>query len=76
MTYGAKESSMEDLFNKAMRLSPDYPGVYYEYARAKVKIDEEKEALALLKKTEGMTAISAEEALLLQASNRLRQSLE
>ncbi|WP_297794921.1 hypothetical protein [uncultured Marinobacter sp.] len=76
LTYGAKESSMEDLFNKAMRLSPDYPGVYYEYARAKLKVDEEKEALALLKKTQGMTAISAEEALLLRASNRLRQSLE
>jgi len=76
LTYGAKESSMEDLFNKAMQLSPDYPGVYFEYARAKLKVDEEKEALALLKKTQGMNAISAEEALLLRASNRLRQSLE
>lgn len=76
MTYGAKESSMEELFGKAMQLSPDYPGVYYEYARAKLKVDEEKEALALLKKTRGMTAKSAEEALLLQAAGRLRQSLE
>ncbi|WP_417531290.1 tetratricopeptide repeat protein [Marinobacter lipolyticus] len=76
LTYGAKESSMEDLFDKAMQMSPDYPGVYFEYARAKLKVDEEKEALALLKKTQGMNAISAEEALLLRASNRLRQSLE
>lgn len=76
MTYGAKESSMEELFDKAMQLSPDYPGVYYEYARAKLKVDEEKEALALLKKTRGMTAKSAEEALLLQAAGRLRQSLQ
>ncbi|MDX1755741.1 MAG: tetratricopeptide repeat protein [Marinobacter sp.] len=76
MTYGAKESSMEELFKRAMQLAPDFPGVYYEYARAKLKLDEEKEALALLEKTRGMTAISAEEALLLRASNRLRESLE
>ncbi|SFM22666.1 tetratricopeptide repeat protein [Marinobacter zhejiangensis] len=76
MTYGAKESSMDELFNRAMRLSPDYPGVYYEYARAKLKTDEEQEALDLLNKTRGMTPISAEEVLLLRASNRLRESLE
>lgn len=76
MTYGAKESSMEELFNRATQLSPDYPGVYYEYARAMLKIDEEKEALTLLDKSRGMTAISAEEALLLRAANRLRESLE
>ena len=78
LTFGAKESSMEELFENALDLAPHYPAVYYEYARARLKVDGEdgrSEALALLDKTSDMAPGSAEEALILRASQRLHQQL-
>lgn len=79
LTYGAKESAMEELFEKALNLAPQYPAVYHEYARARLKVDgknEKQSALALLEKTQGMTPSSAEEALILRAARHLRQDLK
>jgi hypothetical protein len=78
LTYGAKESEMETLFTEAIDLAPHYPAVYYEYARARLKVDGDDghdEALALLEKTRDMTPDSAEEALILRATQRLRRGL-
>lgn len=78
MTYGAKASTMESLFQQALQLTPDYPGVYYEYARAKLKVyddDGEEAALELLAQAAVMAPASAEEALMLQAADQLRQRL-
>lgn len=78
ITYGASESKMKAHFEKARELAPEYPGLYYEYARAIIKVrgqDGEEAARDLLKKTSDMTPESAEEALLVQASARLHQQL-
>ncbi|MDC0661434.1 hypothetical protein [Marinobacter sp. SS21] len=79
LTYGAKASSMERQFERALELAPNYPGVYYEYARAKLKVEEKdgvEPALVLLNQLSDKSPNSAEEALLLQAADRLRQRLE
>jgi len=79
LTFGAKQSSVEDLFNQALQLAPTYPGVYYEYARARLKIhgdDGKKDARALLANLDGMQPSSAEEALLLRAASQLDRSLD
>ncbi len=79
LTYGAKASSVEKLFEKAQQLSPDYPGVYYEYARARLKMDGsdgKKTALTLLRKIGDRQPLSAEEALLIRAATDLRESLK
>ncbi|WP_203299817.1 hypothetical protein [Marinobacter sediminum] len=79
LTYGAQESAMETLFDKALNLAPQYPAVYHEYARARLKVDDEdgkQSALALLEKTQGMRPSSAEEALILRAVQQLRQDLK
>ncbi len=78
MTYGAKASTMESLFQQALQLTPDYPGVYYEYARAKLKVyddDGQEAARELLEQASAMTPSSAEEALMLQAAAQMRQHL-
>lgn len=78
LTYGAKQSSVEDLFEQAQEISPEYPGVYYEYARAHLKMDGDdgkEAALPLLEKVDDMQPVSAEEALLIRAATRLRDEL-
>ena len=78
LTFGAKQSAMEQLFENALDLAPHYPAVYYEYARARLKVDGKdgrSEALALLEKTDNMAPDSAEEALILRATQRLQHEL-
>lgn len=78
LTYGAKASTIEELFQRALQLTPEYPGVYYEYARAKLKVDEDdgqEPAMALLERVATITPASAEEALVLRAAEQLRRQL-
>ncbi|MDX1587545.1 MAG: hypothetical protein R3296_01310 [Oleiphilaceae bacterium] len=79
MTFGASKGRMEEYFERALALNDRYAGLYYEYARALIKVDGrngEKQARKLLEKGAALTPRHAEEALQVQACQQLLASLD
>lgn len=78
VTFGSKPELMEDYFQRAMALNDAYPGLYYEYARAQLRVygkDGKARARQLLEKALQLTPVSAEEALQIHACQRLLETL-
>ncbi|TVP57779.1 MAG: hypothetical protein EA349_05845 [Halomonadaceae bacterium] len=78
MTFGAREKYMVEYFDQALSLNPQYPALYYEYARGLINISGRsgrRQAQELLETGAGMTPRSAEEALQIQACKELLATL-
>ncbi|MCH8499927.1 MAG: hypothetical protein LAT63_15735 [Marinobacter sp.] len=74
MTFGARENTMNEMFERALELNPHYPGLYLEYARALEKVEgrsARRQIRQLLEAGAALPARSAEEALLVDASQRM-----
>ena len=74
MTYGARQGTMEEMFERALALNPHYPGLYLEYARALEKVEgrsARRQIRELLETGAALPARSAEEALMVEACRRM-----
>lgn len=78
VTFGSRPELMEDYFQRALAINDSYPGLYYEYARAQLRVygkDGKARARELLEKAVQLTPVSAEEALQLEACRHLLGTL-
>lgn len=79
VTFGASKGRMEDYFDRALELNDNYAGLYYEYARALIKVegrDGRKKARKLLQKGATLSPRHAEEALQVQACQQMLADLK
>jgi len=55
MTYGARTTTVEDSFDKALELAPDIPIVSYEYANALIYMNRKRDLNKAMKHLEQAT---------------------
>lgn len=79
ITFGARKSDVEDLFQKAYEIADNYPGIYYEHARATLKLDDRssrENAQRYLSEITELTSATAEDELIKNRAAALAETLK